>query len=42
MDDLTIIMLDAEKAFDKVWHQGLFRRLALSGVSCDLLGLIQN
>jgi endonuclease/exonuclease/phosphatase family metal-dependent hydrolase len=41
-DDLTVIMLDAEKAFNKVWHQGLFRRLALSGVPRDLLGLIQD
>jgi hypothetical protein len=35
-------MLDAEKAFDKVWHHGLFRRLALAGIPRDMLGLIQD
>jgi hypothetical protein len=27
-EDLVVVMLDAEKAFDKVWHEGLFRKLA--------------
>ena len=41
-DNLTLVLLDAEKAFDRVWHQGLFRRLACIGIPRDIIGLIQD
>jgi hypothetical protein len=40
--DLTVIFLDAEKAFDKVWHSGLFRRLILLGMPNEYVGLLQD
>ena len=26
-DNLTVVILDAEKAFDQVWHQAIFQRM---------------
>jgi hypothetical protein len=41
-DNLTVVMLDAEKAFDRVWHQGLFRRMHTIGIPAHWIGLVQD
>ena len=41
-DDLTVLLLDAEKAFDRVWHEGLFRKLHSLGIPDTLLRVIIN
>jgi hypothetical protein len=41
-EDLVVIMLDAEKAFDKVWHQGLFRKLALLDIPTPIWKLMKD
>ena len=34
--------LDAEKAFDVVWHDGLQRKLALLGIPMDILAALHQ
>jgi endonuclease/exonuclease/phosphatase family metal-dependent hydrolase len=41
-DNLTLVLLDAEKAFDRVWHQGLFRRMVHIGIPTHMIGLMQD
>jgi hypothetical protein len=41
-EDITIIFLDAEKAFDTVWHDGLFRKLANIGIPADLWKIMRD
>ena len=40
--DLSLILLDAEKAFDKVWHAGLHRKLADLGIPGDAHRLLSD
>ena len=41
-EETRAVFLDLSKAFDRVWHEGLIYKLKCSGVSGDLLLLIQN
>ena len=36
------VFLDISKAFDKVWHEGLFLKLSLNGISGNLLNLLRD
>jgi hypothetical protein len=38
----TTILLDAEKAFDKVWHEKLFRKLALMGLPVECWKVLRD
>ena len=40
--DVTGVVLDISKAFDKVWHDGIIFKLKAYGVECDLLLLLKN
>ena len=40
--DVVAIFLDASKAFDKVWHQGLLFTLKSYGVEGNFLRLLEN
>ena len=39
---MFVVYLDISKAFDRVWHDGLAYKLKRSGVSGQLLSLIQS
>jgi hypothetical protein len=41
-EDLTVVFLDAEKAFDRVWHAGLFRKLKDLGFPDSIHGLLTD
>ena len=36
------VFLDISKAFDRVWHEGLFHKIKCMGVKGDLLALIES
>ena len=36
------VALDIYKAFDRVWHDGLLRKLRPYGISCHIFGLISS
>ena len=40
--EVRAIFLDISKAFDKVWHDGLFFKMRQNGISGQLLKLFQN
>ena len=40
--DVRGIFLDISKAFDKVWHEGLFYKLKTYGIEGQLLSLLTN
>jgi hypothetical protein len=42
MVDLTVVMLDAEKAFDRVWHDGLFRKLYNLGMPLSFWSIMRE
>ena len=39
-EDSVVIFLDADKAFDRVWHAGLLCKLALGGIPPEAHQLI--
>lgn len=41
-EDLTVILLDAEKAFDRVWHDNLFCKLFHIGIPSIIWHVIRN
>ena len=41
-DDLFLITLDAQKAFDKLNHEILFNKIYHDGITCDLWILLRN
>lgn len=36
------VLLDVEKAFDRVWHAGLIHKIQTFGISHDLVSIIKN
>ena len=40
--DVCSVFLDISKAFDKVWHDGIFFKLKQNGIFCNLLNLLSN
>ena len=40
--ELRVVALDIYKAFDRVWHEGLFYKIKCIGVKGDLLALIES
>ena len=40
--DVRGVFLDISKAFDKVWHDGLFSKLELYGIGGELLNLFKD
>ena len=36
------VALDISKAFDRVWHAGLLRKIKSYGISCQIFGLISS
>ena len=38
--DVRSVFLDISKAFDKVWHEGIFFKLKQNGISGELLNLL--
>ena len=41
-DETRALFLDISKAFDKVWHEGLFYKLKCNGISGNLYNLLEN
>jgi hypothetical protein len=41
-DRSTMVFLDAEKAFDRVWHAGLFRKLKNLDFPDSIHGLLTD
>ena len=39
---VTMVMRDAQKAFDKVWHTSIIYRLMQSGIDNNLLSILTN
>ena len=37
-----VVALDISKAFDRVWHAGLFYKLRSYGISCQIFDLISS
>jgi len=37
-----MILLDLQKAFDSVWHQGLLYKLHLTGIPEDITKIIRS
>ena len=40
--EVRSVFLDISKAFDKVWHEGLFYKLKSMGISGELYNLLEN
>ena len=40
--EVTSVLLDLSKAFDKVWHKGLLYKLKSIGISGVLFNLLEN
>ena len=40
--DVCSAFLDISKAFDKLWHDGIFFKLKQNGIFCNLLNLLSN
>ena len=36
------VLRDISKAFDKIWHEGLFFKLKQNGISVNLVNIFEN